>query len=88
MKLFHFSIPAKPEELEQAYKDGMIRKSDLKDGKSYKGHCRNASVAVWHADKGCFTYQRTKFRDTFPEDINHPEDDDGFDLFTPIEEIP
>ena len=87
MKYFYLSNPVKPEELEKAYTDGMIRKEDLKDGKSYKGHCRNASVAVWHADKVKFTYQRTKFGATFPEDINHPADDNGFDLFTPHEEV-
>lgn len=88
MKIFSLSNPIKPGELEQAYKEGMIRKSDLKDGKSYKGHCRNASVAIWQQEKDCFVYQRTKWGSTFPEDINHPEDDDGFDLFTPYEEIP
>jgi hypothetical protein len=87
MKVFYFSNPVKPEELEQAYKDGMIKKADLKDGATYKGHCRNATEAVWHADKNCFTYQRTKFGHTFPEDIFHPEDDDGFDIFPPEELI-
>lgn len=87
MKLFRFSNPLTKEELEKAYADGMIRKEDLKDGVSYKGHCRNASVAVWHAEKGRFTYQREKFGSVFPEDINHPADDNGFDLFTPYEEI-
>ena len=87
MKHFYLSNPVKPEELEAAYAQGMIRKSELKDGVSYKGRCRNASVAVWNAEKGRFTYQRTKFGSTFPEDINHPEDDNGFDLFTPYEEI-
>ena len=87
MKFFHFSKPVKPEELELAYSQGMIRKSDLKNCVSYKGHCRNASVAVWRSDKGVFTYIRSKFGSTFPEDINHPEDDNGFDLFTPYEEI-
>lgn len=63
---------------------GMIAKRDLVDGATYIGFCRNSTEAVWHVDKQRFTYMRTKFRDTFPEDINHPEDDDGFDLFVPI----
>jgi hypothetical protein len=88
LKHFKLSNPIKPEELEDAYTNGMIRKSDLKDGKYYLGHCRNSSIAVWHKDKNCFTYQRSKFGHTFPEDINHPEDDNGFDLFTPYEELP
>lgn len=87
MKVFRFSNPLTKEELELAYSQGMIRKSDLKDGVTYKGHCRNASEAVWHAEKNRFTYQRTKFGSTFPEDINHPEDDDRHDLFTPYEEV-
>jgi hypothetical protein len=40
-------------------------------------------------------YWRRKFGDKFTEEINHPEDDDGYDLFTPTsmvtwgtEEIP
>lgn len=87
MKYFNLSNPVTREELEKAYSKGMIRKTALIDGKTYKGHCRNASEAVWYAEKDCFTYQRTKWGSTFPEDINHPEDDDGFDIFTPYEEI-
>jgi hypothetical protein len=87
VKRFSLSNPIKPGELEKAYEEGLIRKSNLKDGKSYKGSCRNATVAVWHAEKNCFTYQRTKWGNTFPEDIKHPEDDDGYDLFLPVEEV-
>ena len=61
---------------------GAIPKKDLVVGKSYKGFCRNASVAVWNGKR--FTYQRTKFGYTYPEDINHFEDDNGYDLFTPV----
>lgn len=87
MKYFYLSNPVKPEEMEAAYAQGMIRKSDLKDGALYKGNCRNTSEAIWNAEKNAFTYQRTKFGSTFPEDIHHPEDDDGCDIFTPYEEI-
>ena len=86
MKYFKFSNPIRPGELEQAYQDGMIKRADLKNGVTYLGYCRNAYEAVWHSDKNCFTYQREKFGSTFPEDICHPEDDNGFDLFTPYEE--
>ena len=34
----------------------------------------------WHT----FVYERYKFGDTFDEEINHFEDDDGYDLFVPI----
>ena len=39
-------------------------------------HARNAS-------RQCFVYLRYKFGDYFTEEINHPEDDNGFDLFYP-----
>ena len=61
---------------------GAIPKEQLEVGKTYIGHCRNASEAVWNGDY--FTYKRYKFGDTFEEDINHFEDDDGYDLFVPI----
>lgn len=61
---------------------GAIPKSELIVGRTYKGFCRNASEAVWDGER--FTYQRTKFGCTFPEKINHFEDDNGYDLFTPV----
>lgn len=64
---------------------GAIPKEKLVVGKCYEGSCRNASNAVWDGDK--FTYGRTKFGYTYDEDINHFQDDDGFDLFVPLKEI-
>ena len=61
---------------------GGIPKDKLILGETYIGHCRNASEAVWNGKT--FTYIRTKFGYTYPEDINHFEDDDGSDLFVPI----
>ena len=61
---------------------GAISKKDLIIGKTYLGHCRNADRAVWNGE--VFIYQRTKFGYTYPEKINHFEDDNGFDLFVPI----
>jgi hypothetical protein len=61
---------------------GAIPKSQLEVGATYIGSCRNASEAVWLGDK--FEYQRYKFGYTFPETINHFEDDNGYDLFVPI----
>ena len=54
-------------------------------GTYYFGSCRNASTARWDANKNCFTYWRYKFGDAFTEDINHIDDDDGFDCFEPFE---
>ena len=54
----------------------------LEVGKTYIGTCRNASEAVWQGDH--FVYQRSKFGDTYPEKINHFQNDDGYDVFVPI----
>lgn len=62
---------------------GIIRKKNLIEGKYYYGKCRNAKVAVWNGNT--FVYMRNKFAYTFPENIYHLEDDDGFDVFIPIE---
>jgi len=63
---------------------GAIPKEKLIVGKTYIGECRNASEAKWDGKK--FTYMRTKFGFVYPEDINHFEDDDGYDLFVPLKE--
>ena len=59
-----------------------VRKSELVDGQTYDGICRNASRAVWNGKE--FVYERTKFGRTYEETINHYEDDDGYDVFVPI----
>lgn len=61
---------------------GGIPKEQLIKNETYIGDCRNASEAVWNGKK--FTYMRTKFGTTYPEDINHFQDDDGYDVFVPI----
>ena len=61
---------------------GGIPKEELIVGETYIGDCRNASEAIWDGEK--FTYMRTKFGCTYPEDINHFQDDDGYDVFVPI----
>mgnify|MGYP000860896689 CR=1 FL=1 len=60
-----------------------IRKSDLVHGAYYYGTCRNATCAKWDETTQLFTYKRIKFGSRFDEEINHPENDDGFDLFVP-----
>lgn len=66
---------------------GAIPKSELKDGATYYGVCRNADHAVWHADANVFVYDRRKWGYTYSEEINHFEDDDGYDLFIPLKEV-
>ena len=62
-----------------------IPKSELRNGITYQGNCRNADEAIWDVD--AFIYMRYKFGSTYPETINHYEDDDGYDVFVPIEII-
>jgi len=69
----------------ELYRKGILPKKDLEKGKYYFGKCRNADAALWNGH--VFIYMRTKFGHKFPEEINHLEDDDGFDLFVPLKEI-
>lgn len=84
-------IPSIPIVLPKDYEDvivpniircGGIPREELIVGETYIGSCRNASEAVWNGER--FTYMRTKFGCTYPEDINHFQDDDGYDVFVPI----
>jgi hypothetical protein len=84
MKKYPYPIPKNFDIEKDYYANNVIRKEDLIDNVKYFGECRNASEAIWHADKQKFTYLRTKFKDTFHEDINHLADDDGYDLFIPL----
>ena len=61
---------------------GAIPLHELEIGKTYIGFCRNASEAVWQGDK--FVYQRFKWGTTFPDTINHFQNDDGYDVFVPV----
>jgi hypothetical protein len=66
-------------------KCGAIPKKDLVIGSMYIGSCRNTNNAVWNGDK--FIYERYKFGMKYFDNINHFEDDNGFDLFVPIKKI-
>lgn len=83
--------------IDLAILNGLLSKQHLVDGRYYYGHCRNARVARWDANgkprgvedgpTGRFVHIRHKFGDSFPESINHPEDDNGYDFFIPVAEI-
>jgi hypothetical protein len=98
----YFKVPKPIPEgwLEKMYKaNRMVPKAELRDGAWYFGRCRNAQAAQWDANrvyegseyhksvKGMFVHIREKFGQRFPETINHPEDDDGFDVFWPVQRI-
>jgi hypothetical protein len=72
-----------------------LNKAELEHGQYYAGHCRNANVARWNGERQLFIHWRTKFGETFTEEIRHPEDEKHFDVFYPthicvedIKEIP
>lgn len=90
-----FSVPVGHEELEAAYKKGMLSKGELKDGRYYWGICRNARVAMWSEKEQRFLYCRKDGRWKV-EEIKHPADDglltgifDGMalDIFCPWLEV-
>ena len=63
---------------------GGIPKAQLKPHTVYIGSCRNSSEAEWTGEK--FIYCRHKLGTEFIDDVNHFEDDNGYDLFVPIKE--
>lgn len=70
----------------ELYRKGILSKKDLVKGKYYYGKCRNAKVALWNGHE--FVYMRDFWgRSFFPEEINHLEDDNGFDVFIPLKEV-
>lgn len=69
----------------ELYNKGVIRKKDLIKNHYYQGKCRNANVALWNGFE--FVYMRNKFGVTYPETINHIEDDKGNDLFIAFKEV-
>ena len=64
---------------------GAIPKSDLEVGATYKGSCRNSSEAIWTGTE--FKYRRYKWGNYYTDTINHFQDDDGYDVFVPIEKV-
>lgn len=62
-----------------------IQKNELIIDKEYFGNCRNSAKAVWKGDH--FEYQRYKLGSWYTDEINHYEDDDGYDVFVPVEVV-
>lgn len=87
VKVYHTFCQPKKVDLTGAEQAGMIARGKLVNGMMYAGFCRNATTAVWHAAKDRFVILRTKFGNTFPEDVPHPADDDGYDVFVPTLEM-
>ena len=61
---------------------GAIPKDKLIIGETYVGACRNSDEATWNGKT--FNYKRYKLGTWRDEEINHFQDDDGYDVFVPI----
>ena len=62
-----------------------IPKNELVIDKEYAGNCRNSNKAIWRGDD--FECQRYKFGYWYIDKIKHYEDDDGYDVFVPVEVV-
>lgn len=78
--LYRLPKDPSPEQMAEAYAAGLLRKEVLQHGAYYRGRCRNANVARWHAGQQCFVHWRVKFGSRFLERIRHPEDERHFDV--------
>ena len=83
--LFRLPADPTPEQMDAAYAAGLLRKEQLEHGRYYRGRCRNARVARWHAGAQCFVHWRVKFGSRFLERIKHPVDEKHFDVFLALE---
>lgn len=64
-----------------------ISKDQLVDGAYYAGECRNAHIARWSAEHGCFFHWRSKFGSRYVEKIKAPEDESNWDVFVAKEKL-
>lgn len=82
-------LPQNPtaEQLAIAYQAGLLPKSVLEHGAYYKGKCRNASCARWHAPTQQFIHWREKFGHRYLTAICHPEDEPVFDVFLATDKV-
>ena len=64
---------------------GAIPKDKLEVGATYEGSSRNFHKATW--DGKVFWGKRYKWGEWFDDNVNHFEDDNGYDLFVPIRKI-
>ena len=68
----------------------MLKKPQLVAGHWYRCNdtfkSREVDEAQWTGT--VFRYVRTKFGHRFWDEIDHPDDDRGFAIFTPVYEIP
>jgi hypothetical protein len=65
----------------------ILPKTALVDGAYYVGRCRNATIARWSATRNAFFHWRQKFDQIFVEEIQHPVDEECFDVFRVVCEL-
>lgn len=66
---------------------GMIPLADLQHGATYLGVARRTYVGRWDSINKKFYYIREKFSSFFFDKVEHPEAEDGFDVFVPVKLI-
>ena len=68
----------------------ILPRKSLKEGRYYKGRCRNATTARWNAQQNYFYYWREKFGRILVETIRYPADaeEPWWDVFDVVEELP
>jgi|SaaInlStandDraft_4_1057021.scaffolds.fasta_scaffold159522_2 hypothetical protein len=86
----HQDIPKPVTErwLKRAVAEGMIPASELRDGHSYLGRSRNATIGVWDERERQFAHIRIRFGKRSIARVEHPEHDCGYDVFVPTLELP
>jgi hypothetical protein len=73
------------EQLEAAYAQGLLRKTDLQHGAYYRGVCRGGEVARWHAGGQKFLQYQIDCGFRLLRAIPHPQDERQWDAFMAVE---
>lgn len=73
-------------DIEAAYAQGLLRKTELEHGRYYRGTCRNAQVARWHAGAQKFVYMYREYGVLTVDAIRHAADEARYDVFLAVEE--
>lgn len=67
--------------------DDVLDKNELLVGKTYFGHSRNTSSAIWSGKEFNFKSYDGMVGIYYDESLPHPEDDEGNDVFMPLRNL-
>jgi len=67
--------------------EDILDKTELLAGKTYFGYCRNASFAIWSGTNFVYLRDGTVRGTYYTEELPHPADDDGTDVFVPLRNL-